>query len=344
MNTKILAYLLLSLSALSGFGQTEVSDTLMTASSASSLRIKTDNSGISIVVKNLDGNGENFYYSTSKSKAGYSNETTETIFRDVRNVIVMEIGSEKLEISFDNSSSSPNVLSYEIPDPENRTVNSYIGENYWSFGINLSKNKHKGYRGQWKLITTGLGLGWVTPLNAPQEMNTSMGRSMEWTWAVVLGTRWSYGRHSITAGLGLDWRNYTMNSNRYFHKEDDGTISIHQFDEGIKDGRSRLLTFSLQVPILYDIRFGHRKYFGFSAGPIINFNTGASINTKYKLGDNKYTVKTGKIGQSPVTVDVMGIIHYRAIGLYARYAPMNVLRTQANLDFQSFSTGIMLTI
>ena len=53
-------------------------------------------------------------------------------------------------------------------------------------------------------------------------------------------------------------------------------------------------------------------------------------------------MKTGHIGQRPVTVDALFAIGYRAIGVYVRYSPMSKMRTDAGLDFGVLSTGIVL--
>lgn len=338
MWSKLFLIVAILLGALQVNAQIAENDTLFHASSANLLQIRTDKKSISIVVKNFDGKGENFYYDVKVSRVCGVNEIISNTYKDISEITIVEIDGKSLDIRFSNSALIPNALSYQIPDPENRTVQSYIGARFHNFGLNLSK---KG-KSSWSLVSNGLGLGWVTPVNGPAEMNTTMGRSMEWTWAYVLGARWSYGRHSVTMGLGLDWRNYTIKGSRYFHKDENGEISVRPYEAGIYDGHSRLLTFALQVPVLYEVRFGNQKRFGFAAGPVINFNAGGSLKTKYEQDGRKYMIKTGSIGQSPVTVDVMGLIHYRMFGVYARYAPMKVLRTSAGLDFQSFSTGLIL--
>lgn len=338
MLQKILLTLSCLVSSFTVFSQTIPADTLLQANSAKELSILSDESTISITVKNMDNKGENFYYDTEGGSDSFSFETTISKFRDVKNISIIELDGKRIAIHFTNNTDNPNSLSLDIPDPENRTVKSNVGTRRTVFGINLSK---KG-KSSWNLTSAGLGLGWVTPVNAVPDLNASMGRSMEFTWAMILGVRWSYGLHSISAGVGIDWRNYTMKNNRYFHKEEDGTISLRNFEPGVEKGSSRLQTFSLQVPILYNIGFKKNKNFGFTFGPIINFNTGGHITTKYSTSISDYSIRTGSIHPSPVTVDIMGVLHWNWVGIYARYAPMRVLKSSTGLDFSSFSTGLML--
>ena len=316
----------------------EQRDTLFNASKAESLYIMADCASVSITVKRFDDRNENYYYDSSKSNATLPNEVNSSKFRDVKDVRIVEIDSRQLEVNFTGASDIPNSLTFEIPDPANRTVKSFVGTNRNNFGLPLSKSG----KSRWDLISTGLGIGWVTPINSSPIFDTSMGRSLEFTWSFAVGVRWSYGRHSIVGGIGLDWRNYSLKKDIYFHKNEDGVISIEPFETGMEKRSSRLQIFSIQVPVFYHISFGKRNKFSFYGGPIVNFNTGAHIVTKYTIGSDRISIKTGDIHQSPVTVDLMGGIGWKCLSIYARYSPMKVLRASAGLDFRSFSTGIYL--
>ena len=193
------------------------------------------------------------------------------------------------------------------------------------------------------MIITGYSFGWVTPVNTSPAFDTSMGRSLDFSWLYVLGIRWNYLRHSISAGIGLDWRNYSLHRHQYYYKETDGNISLQPFGDDTNRQSSRLQTFSLQIPLLYQIGFGKHNVFHFAVGPVLNFNTGAHISTKYSRGNDRITNTTKGIGQNPVTVDIMSSFTFHQFGLYVRYAPMNVLHKRTGLDFNSLSTGIIIT-
>ncbi len=154
----------------------------------------------------------------------------------------------------------------------------------------------------------------MTPVSSNVGMDVSMGKSVELTWANVIGVKMSHGRHHLSLGMGLDWRNMVTTGGSYFEKVDGGDIVMSP-DE-------------------------HR--WGVTLGPVVNFNTSASIKTSWREGDREYSVKTRHIGQRPVTVDVMGAVNYGCLGVYARYAPMNMLKDSAGMKFGCFSTGIML--
>lgn len=115
---------------------------------------------------------------------------------------------------------------------------------------------------------------------------------------------------------------------------------MRPYDEEAREVKSGFHMFSLQIPVFYRLSFA--KNWGITIGPIVNFNTGAHLTTRFKTGDRENKIDTHGIGQRPVTVDALAAITVGGFGFYARYAPMNVLRDRADLDFNTFSTGIIV--
>lgn len=315
---------------------TEVRDTIYSVGEATELSILLNPSNITVSVKDVDGTGEDYYYKTGIARKNRAGDTSMTVSRNVSGLTIVEVDRKSVEISYTNSNREEYTLTYDIPDAENRFVKVYTG---WS-GNDISISLGRKGKSKWSLVSTGLGMGWATPVDRHPDFHTSMGHSMEWTWLSVLGVRWSLGPHSLTAGLGIYWRNYSLDKNSYFNKEN-GQLQIESFSENMYKRKSRLQTFSLELPLLYSLKFGRQRRFGMDVGPVVNFNTGANIKTQYREGDTDYSVTTHGIKQRPVTVDAIGVIRWEALGLYVRYSPLNVLRNSAGLDFKSFSTGIM---
>ncbi len=337
LRTLLLVWLSVSAIEMWAYPSGEGRDTICQAKSAGELAVSYNPDYISITIKDLDDSGDNYYYKTGVSDIGKSDNMSVAIMRRLGEVTVVEVNGTKIEVSYKDRSGDLSYLTYEIPDPENRFVKSYIGWRGDDFGLSLGR---KG-RSRWSLISGGLGMGWVTPVNSSPGLTSSMGHSMEWSWLNVLGVSWRRGAHSLSAGIGIYWRNYAIRGGNYLEKVD-GKIVMEPFSQGIEKGKSRLQTFSLQLPLLYSFHFGRHRNFSVCGGPIVNFNTGGNIKTQYREGDRDYTIVTHGISQTPVTIDAMASINWGIIGLYARYSPMNVLRKKSGLEFKSFSTGIML--
>lgn len=81
---------------------------------------------------------------------------------------------------------------------------------------------------------------------------------------------------------------------------------------------------------------------GFSLGAIVNFNTHASLKTRYNLGDEKVKLTDNNIHQTPVTVDFQVSISCKAVGIYVKYSPCNILDTSYGPKFSALSAGIIL--
>lgn len=315
-------------------------DTLLSTSSAASISISADRANTSVTVNNIENSGDNFYYESGTNKRIRIDERNRSHYINVSDILIAESDSQNLLVKFVTNGGDSISYTYSIPDPENRYVRTFIGAKGSDFGITI---KHTG-KTKWELVSGGIGFGWVSPLSDEPSMDASMWRSYEFTWAIVLGVRMSHGPHSLTAGLGLDWRNYVTKGDHYFHKDEQERITLMPYDENTSKHRSRIKVFSLQIPVLYGISFGHHRNCQFLLGPILNFNTGGNIKTQYTIGSHDYSIKTHKIHQRPVTVDVMGEFKFKSVGLYVRYSPMDVLKTSTGIDFKSISTGIMLGI
>ena len=337
-NRIFLFLLTLITSSLISMADSAQPDTLCIAGSAKEIMIFSNPSYTAIPVKGIDGGSENYYYQTGVSEDDEYSQSSYTKFRNPSDIRIIEIDRTKVSVSFSDSGNNPNLISFDIPDPDNRYVQSYTAPRKIDFGISLA---HKG-KSQWSLVSAGIGLGWVTPLNDKPSLPSSMGRSLEFTWTIVGGVQWSYGPHSISTGLGLAWRNYSLDKGRYFNREDNGVINIENYNPGYNKTSSRLQTFSLQIPFLYSLYFGHQRRFHLNAGPVVCFNTGAHISNGFSTYNQKTSVKTIGLNQTPVTMDILGGISYSSIGIYVRYSPMRVLKKSTGLDFNSFSTGIML--
>lgn len=131
-------------------------------------------------------------------------------------------------------------------------------------------------------------IGFVNAPGMPKAGDLNMGNSAElWFFFENEWRPWR-NNHVFSFGIGLDWRNYRMEDNYCFRKDAEGMNVLERLPEGASPNFSRIKVFSLNFPIRYQYQ-GRR--FGFSLGPVLNFNTYSSIKTKYKLDGHKYKEK-----------------------------------------------------
>jgi hypothetical protein len=165
-------------------------------------------------------------------------------------------------------------------------------------------------------------------------------RSWEFNWTFV---QYDYtpknSNTTISAGLGLDWRSYTLKGHKDgFFKVGD-VVAVGQADVANDDFSSNIHTVALNMPVLVKQKFS--KNFAVSLGAQLNWNYYARIHNHMEQGDNDTDVYTKKIGQRPFTVDILGIVHVsNGFGFYCKYSPMSVLKKDKGPDFKSLAVGI----
>ena len=210
----------------------------------------------------------------------------------------------------------------------------------WDFNIPfINKNsKTKKYRGN--LCVGGFGFGVVNAIETSEGIDMDMGASYEFSLDHLL--RFNYNvlpATSVSMGFGMTWRNYRMTGRTRFIKEGDKLV-LGAYPEGSDIKFSRLKVFSLTVPFMINQSLGRKVVF--SVGPVVNFNTHASLKTRYTLNGEKVKEKNNNIHQNRMTVDLMAKLRFNSLGVYAKYSPSDMLNTDFGPKFRSFSTGITL--
>lgn len=203
-------------------------------------------------------------------------------------------------------------------------------------------NKHR-WENASPQLNIGLGLfgvGYVASLNTPQGMHTEMFDSYEF-----LGPRLMFmyqprmSRFSYGFGVGTNWKNFRMTDEVRFDRDPNGNTVLTGYPEGVHIGFSRAKVFSWTVP--FEVKYYMTDKISFSASSIVNFNTYASLKTRYTMFEGQSVKELDThLHQNPVTVDFMGHLKYGAFGLYVKYSPCNVFESGKGPKFQSWSTGI----
>ncbi|HIZ26181.1 hypothetical protein [Barnesiella sp. An55] len=209
------------------------------------------------------------------------------------------------------------------------------------------KEKRKRFDPHWSGVgfgfCNGMGNG-LRFLNNPNGISLDFSGSFEIFWNfITIYTPIHSNNWGFVTGLGIDWRNYVMNENRYFVKQD-GKISIVPCPEGADLDFSRLKTVDLTVPLLVEWqthKFLHGPIF-FSLGPVIGIKTYSSTKTIYKTDGNKVKLFEKNIKPNPINLDIMAQGGYGTFGFYVKLSPFNIMQQSRAPQMRSFSAGVML--
>ena len=210
-------------------------------------------------------------------------------------------------------------------------------------GVNLGEGVDENDR--W---TMHVNVGVDVPTDVPFGLDFAPFRSWEIGVTVVQDDytpkNW---KTTFSAGLGFDWRNYTLSGHeKSFVKFPANTIPGHPDDlvdvvtpvDRCDARSSRIHTVSLSMPLMVKQRFN--KNFAISVGAQLNWNFRAHLHNYYEEGDIEITEDTKKIGHRPLTVDILGIVHIERFGLYCKYSPMSVMKKDRGPEFKSLAFGI----
>lgn len=193
----------------------------------------------------------------------------------------------------------------------------------------------------WNIYSGGLGLGWVDATSTPASFKT--GRSLELQWLTVVGAKYNTGHgQRITAGIGIDWRNYHLSNNMRFTLASDGRLATLPYPDGSSSRSSRLRTFSLTVPVIFRQRLG--AGIDIAAGIVTDFNVHASMATKYNDdAEGKIKENASKhLHQVPVSVDLIAGLSFHRLGAYVKYSPCRVLKKGWGPEIKPLSAGIAI--
>lgn len=196
------------------------------------------------------------------------------------------------------------------------------------------KNKGKSHI---ELPCTGFGLIY-SGTSDPLDFNVS--RSIEiQPFCFYAETHWQ--QNTLSLGLGILSRNFTMTGNTMLSCGEDGSILAGPYPAGSKPKLSRLSVFSITVPLLYS--YNIKNGYGFSVGPVVDFNTKSVLKAKYRVDGNKHKDKYKFVHCNPITVDLMAQANLKHFSLYVRYSPMDLMDNHWWPKMhQQVSFGVML--
>lgn len=187
-----------------------------------------------------------------------------------------------------------------------------------------------------------VAFGAVAPLGGPDNISFGL-RPHEWT----LGLRYKFSPkkslQTYSVGLWCKWARYTLKGDELFYR-DDATkeVLVDKFPDTASDKYASIHIFSLSVPFFVTQRLGKKSDWKLTLGPVLNFNVKGSLASSYEVGDYEYENYVKGIKYRPVTIDIMGMVTYKEVSVYFKYAPMNVLKKDKGPQFHSLSFGVFL--
>ena len=187
----------------------------------------------------------------------------------------------------------------------------------------------------WKMH---LYVGIDIPTGAPDGVDFAPFRSWEIGLTVA---QYEYtpknSKTTLSAGFGVDWRNYTLSGHDKMFAKVNDIVGVYDRKGDMSELASRISTTSLSLPLMVKQSFS--RDFAISLGAQVNWNFYSRLNNYYEEGDHEIDDQTKKIGERPITVDVLGMLHFGDFAVYCKYSPMSVLKKDKGPDFKSLAVG-----
>lgn len=193
----------------------------------------------------------------------------------------------------------------------------------------------------WAIGIDGLCVGLNQAHGQTGDGGLQWSKSFEISWLSCLNVGYAFSRSRLYIGLGFDWRNYKATADgKWLVPSSAGGIEWGRAPEGSRVKSSNLKVFSLQLPFMYEWRVP-KSWLELKLGPILNFNTYASLKGLYDDAAGNHCEYFRKdFDRRKVTVDFFGAISYHsALGIYVRYSPMKVLNDASPINFTPFTLG-----
>lgn len=244
-------------------------------------------------------------------------------------------------------------LKISLNKATNNTLTVKETDNGWDFNIPFIEKTNENSSEAPALFSFNIlddlefGIGLVSATGQADDMNVKMGNAgMEFILNNLFNWRFQPTRNThFTLGFGVDWRNYRMKGDRRFLKDGDNLL-VAPYPDDADINFSRIKVFSMTLELMLKQRIYKGIYL--HVGPVVNFNTHASIKTRYSVGSGKdkerFKETSSDICQNPVTVDFKGQLNFKNIGFYFKYSPTNTLDTDWGPEFKSISTGIVIRL
>lgn len=266
---------------------------------------------------------------------------TNTVQIDKPDRVTLTQSDNRLTIDIEGEEGNPEFrYTREVHISPSEAVVTKERSSNWDFNIPFRKQKTSTRRRYNEFVIKDFKLGLSKVMNASNNLNADMASSWEITtpslgWAYY---PW-YSQTSFSIGIACSWRNYRMTGKNRFVKKGN-ELHIEPYPKEADIQFSRIKVFSWSVPLMFSHEFKNKL--GFSLGTIVNFNTYASLKTRYKLHGEKHKDIDKNIHQTPVTVDFQASVSCKSVGIYVKYSPCNILDTSYGPKFSALSAGIIL--
>lgn len=273
--------------------------------------------------------------------------------KESADTLIVANNAENITVTKTDSGLQINIKGYGEKHESNYTYrSSSLNNDSTESGLwNLKLIKVPSPNPKWKVLCMEqFYLGGTIDLDGPIDM--AYWRSVEVGISNVVGIKyipWKKGpQFSIGAGIGYRHISTHKDTETILMRQPDGNLTLQPAPTYGINHISAIDIMHFDIPLM--ITQPINKFWSFTIGASVNFNTYVTASTHYKLlGENDFELPKGykveetykHLRQNPVTFDFLVSIGVTGgIGIYARYSPMPVFKDGAGPKFKTLSIGL----
>lgn len=191
-------------------------------------------------------------------------------------------------------------------------------------------------------LAVDLGFGIIFPNKIDDDAYSPMRQAwgLDFTMGIINAEYHPWGNSDkIYLKFGLEDKSFKIRGDQRYVKGDDGVLGFAPYDGTPKWSALRVFSWNLSAGYYQHIY----KDFGIFVEPVLNFNTGSRIKTKWYDANDKKVKEKVKFGkQNLITYELMGGIRIDEVRIYVKYNPGNLIEKGFGPDFATWSVGIIL--
>lgn len=148
----------------------------------------------------------------------------------------------------------------------------------------------------------------------------------------------------LVTGMGLKWNNYWFDGNNSIMKDPVSGVIVPMYPAAnVSYSKTKLNTFYLTVPLLFEFQFGPKKKGFISVGVIGDLKLSSKTRLKYYEGGSKQKEKVkDDFNLSPLRYHITARAGYKFVKIFANLSMVPVFKTDMGPELYPITIGLTL--
>jgi len=212
------------------------------------------------------------------------------------------------------------------------------------------KKKPQQFKGHWSGFELGLNNwvddSWQLAGTKPEHRFMDLNTGKSWEFDLnIMQFNLPFGKPlGLVTGMGFKWNNYHFDGNNNVMKDPVSGVIIPSYPPaGITYAKTKMNTFFLTVPLIFEVQFGPKKKGFFGVGVIGDLKLLSNTKIRYYEGGSKQKIKEkSDFNLSPLRYHLTARLGYRFVKLFANYSMVPMFKKNMGPELYPVTIGLTL--